>query len=233
MDLRIVLILGLLTTPAPSPSPAADPCAAGGRTSLLAAMDRPTIGFSACAVRQGESVVEAGYQNASGAAPGAQYPQALLRVGFAPNWEADVAPAGHGTAQTAYGAKWEASHGAQDALAFDLLSAPGSATINLDYSRTLSAVLGTGVTVGVQRGASVTALLPSAVLTAQFNARSQAYAEAFAQMPSGAHAGSLFGVDAGVQYLIAPSVELDLELGRTATGRAKSAYIGTGFGVRF
>jgi hypothetical protein len=81
--------------PAPTPSPAAtsDPCSGDGR--LLATANRPTIGYSTCAVKRDTVVFELGYQNevdgtsANGSVQ-SQWPQAFTRVGVAPRFEVDV-----------------------------------------------------------------------------------------------------------------------------------------------
>ena len=82
-------------SPAPSPSPIADPNPCGGPSGLLAVLDRPTIGFSACAVAPGTTLFELGYQNEVGGSGGnafvqTQYPQNFLRVGVAPRVELDL-----------------------------------------------------------------------------------------------------------------------------------------------
>lgn len=201
---------------------------------MLSVLNRPTIGFSACAVRPGEGIVEAGYQNQSGNPPGATYPQAFVRYGVAPGFEADVAPPSRGGApETGFGLKWEAAHDAQSVLGFDLLYTAPAATLNLDYSRSISTIFGAGTTLGFVHTSGYSALLPSAVVTDQFNARSQLYAEAFGQTRTRPDGGALFGLDGGFQYLFTPQIELDLELGRTATDRSRAHYVGAGFGVRF
>ncbi|GAC1653336.1 MAG: hypothetical protein NVS9B12_03300 [Vulcanimicrobiaceae bacterium] len=80
-------------TPAPSPSPPADPC--GGDARLLATLNRPTIGYSACAVAPGTVVLEEGYQNqqqgsGSKASTLVQYPQSFTRIGIKPRFEVDI-----------------------------------------------------------------------------------------------------------------------------------------------
>ncbi len=80
--------------PSPSPSPQpSDPCAGPGR--LLATANRPTIGFSACAVKAGTAVFELGYQNqvtgtVSAGSIQSQVPQNFLRLGIVPRFELDV-----------------------------------------------------------------------------------------------------------------------------------------------
>lgn len=81
-------------TPPASPSPAAaDPCGGPGR--LLATADRPTVGFSSCAVAPDTAVFELGYQNqvtgtASAGSIESQAPQNFLRLGVATRFELDV-----------------------------------------------------------------------------------------------------------------------------------------------
>lgn len=234
MDLRIILILATAIAPSPSPGPTADPCSVNGHTALLGVLNRPTIGFSACAVRRGEGVAEGGYQNQWGSPPLASYPQGFIRYGVARNFEADLAPPSRGgAAHTGFGMKWEAAHDARSALGFDLLYTAPAATLNVDYGRALSSVFGFGTTIGVQRTTGYSALLPSAVVTNQFNSRTQLYAEAFGVTRTSVAGGGLFGVDYGVQYLVTPALELDLELGQTTNAGAHANYIGAGTGVRF
>jgi hypothetical protein len=80
--------------PAPSPTPELpDPCGGPGR--LLATANRPTVGFSTCAVKAGTALFELGYQNQTNGTSGAgtiqsQLPQNFLRIGVVPRFELDV-----------------------------------------------------------------------------------------------------------------------------------------------
>ena len=79
--------------PLPAPTAPPDPCAGPDR--LLATLDRPTVGYSACAVRPGAALFEIGYQNeligsARSRQVQTQYPQNFLRIGIAPRFELDV-----------------------------------------------------------------------------------------------------------------------------------------------
>ncbi|MFN2527446.1 MAG: hypothetical protein ABR584_01855 [Candidatus Baltobacteraceae bacterium] len=87
----------LSASPSPAPSPAAsaapDPC--GGDARLLATLNRPTVGYSACAVAPGTLVVEEGYQNTqqgSGTTASTliQYPQSFIRYGLKQGFEIDL-----------------------------------------------------------------------------------------------------------------------------------------------
>ena len=86
------LAAGGSPTPSPQPSPP-DPCAGPGR--LLATANRPTVGYSACAVAPHTVVIELGYQNqtngtASSGSTRSQVPQTFVRVGVLPRFEVDV-----------------------------------------------------------------------------------------------------------------------------------------------
>ena len=267
MNLGMVLILAVAASPAPAASPAAspapDPCASAGGTALLSALNRPTIGFSPCAVKPGESVFELGYANQAGDAAQATYPQGNLRFGVVPDLEVDVlgpnyevtrGPAAQrGFLDSGIGAKWEAAHDAQSAIGIDFLytmpsgaaaftlGAP-TATLNFDYSRSLSQHIGFGTTIGLQSAYAASlsgdvhrfaAVVPSAVITDQFNPRAQLYAEAYGQTKIRPDGGALFGLDGGLQYLLTPALEVDVEAGRTITDLARAHYVGAGIGVRF
>lgn len=244
MNLGAVLILtAIATAPAsPSPPPPADPCG-GAHTALLSALNRPTIGFSPCAVKPRDAVFEAGYANQAGGQPLALYPQGFLRYGVAPNLEIDaLVPSGK--FDSGFGFKYELAHDAVSALGVDFLYAvptgdagftaglPGQ-TLNLDYSRAIGSRFGFGATAGIAHTGGLTTVLPSVVFSNQFNSRTQLYAEAYGSTKLRLDGGSLFGLDGGVQYLLSPQFEIDAEAGRTQTDLAASHYLGFGFGVRF
>ena len=71
-----------------------DPC--GGRSALLAFLDRPTVSDSACVVQYGQAVLEAGYEHAdlTGAGGGTadNFPEAELRLGLPGNNEFVLLP---------------------------------------------------------------------------------------------------------------------------------------------
>lgn len=245
----MILILAAVATPSPSPTP--DSCG-GAHSALLATLNRPSIGFSACSVKPGDTVAELGYANAAGnTGRVAMYPQGLLRFGAAPNLEID-AIAGGGFDSGA-GAKYEFWHDGGRALAADLLytvptgtasRTAGSATqtLNLDYSFPFSSRFGFATTLGAQSGYAAAlngsggrffSLVPSALVTDQWNPRAQAYIEAYGQTRTRPDGGALFGMDVAVQYLLAPELEIDVETGRTVTDVSRAHYLGFGFGARF
>jgi hypothetical protein len=207
-------------------------------------------------VKAGERVLEAGYANQPGGdgAITVTFPQSDLRFGVGPNLEIgllgpsyEVQTASGGTARgfqdPGIDAKYEWWHDASGAFATDLIltyptgvatftGGTPAQTLNLNFGTAISDKFGFGTTIGVQR-AAFSALLPSVVVTNQFEDRAQFYAEAFASMPIRGGGTSLFGLDGGIQFLLAPSLEIDAELGQTVTGAARAHYAGFGFGLRF
>ena len=261
----LTLVIVAATAASPSPSPAPDPCG-GATTNLLAALNRPTIGFSACAVKPRQSVWEIGYNNVaqSDGSHVAIYPQGFIRFGVARRLEFDIVGPLYavqqfqGTVQrgfldTGIGAKYEFFQDESSVAAADLLySMPTGAanftagapiaTLNLDYGRALSPVSGFATTIGIQssysqdlngRSARFTSLVPSIAFTTQTNPRTQFYAEAFGQTRIRPDGGTLFGINGGIQYMLLPCLEIDAELGQTATDLAHAHYLGFGLGLRF
>lgn len=267
LNLGIFLILAVVAgTPAPSSSPApsppaqaADPCAG-----LLAVLNRPSIGYSPCAVKPGHSVSELGYSNSSTDGSGTvTVPNAFVRLGLSPKLELDAIAPGYarqrtgpgetsGLLDSGFGAKYEWWHDGSRAFATDFLyTVPsGSAaftagrpteTLNFDYTMPMSSLFSLSATLGVQstyapalsgNSARFVGFLPSLLITDQWNPRAQAYIEAYGQTRTRPDGGGLFGVDAAIQYLATPALEVDLEGGRTATDARREHYVGFGFGVR-
>lgn len=92
LSVAALLLCTLGATPEPSPTPS-DSCGGPGR--LLATANRPTVGFSACAVKKDTAVFELGYQNQVNGTPRdgsveSQVLQNFLRVGVASRFELDV-----------------------------------------------------------------------------------------------------------------------------------------------
>ncbi len=139
-------VRALAQAPAPSPSPSAspaDPC--GGHGRLLATANRPTVGYSTCAVQAQTAVFELGYQNqvtgtAAAGSVQSQVPQNFLRLGIVPHVEFDViGPNYVGTRSYADGTPGAVTHGVTDSglglkfqlptygrltIAFDALDTP-------------------------------------------------------------------------------------------------------------
>ncbi len=150
---------GAQTEPTPTPSPqSSDPCGGPGR--LLATANRPTIGFSACAVKKGTAVFELGYQNevdgtSSRGSIQNQVPQNFLRFGVASRFEFDVigpnyeglrtyAPGKpdtviHGVTDSGLGFKYELPPGDRWTIAFDgLYTGPNGSRLLTAGSATLT-----------------------------------------------------------------------------------------------
>jgi hypothetical protein len=264
-NIGTILILAmsmLASSPAPAPTSTPDPCGTSGMP-LLATLNRPTIGYSACAVKRGRSLTEIGYANQFGTTPSTTFPQGFERFGIAPNVELDViGPAFEdqtvngrrqlGSFDDGLGAKFELWHDAAGAAAVDLLAtvptgtqgfgtgAP-TQTINLDAGRSITSRFGVAGTLGIQSTAApendaglrrFLTLLPSIAFTEQTGDRAQIYAEAYGTTrlhPD--RNGGLFGIDYGVQYLLAPRWEIDVESGTTRTASTRERYVGFGFGI--
>lgn len=185
MNLRLILIFAIsvlamagkaeadpAAVPLPAPAVAQSDSCGGLHTDLLAALNRPTIGFSTCAVKPRDVVAEFGYTNerfGSGDAD-AVYPQSFVRYGVTPGWEVDVfAPlyadamsAGahrFGALDSGVGFKYQLPTAGKTQLAVDGLYAFANgartfsagrptATINLDAGRSLTGTLSVGATLG-------------------------------------------------------------------------------------
>jgi len=234
---------GAEPSPSPAPTPDTDPCGSP-RTDLLATIDRPTVGFSACAVKPGDVIAEFGYANQSSSATGNAdvYPQGFVRFGIAANIEFDViAPAGH--LDSGLGLKYELHHNAAAEEAIDFLyTAPngalgysaGTATeaLNFDAGTSLGGTWSGGLTVGYQMG-SVSSVLPSAVVAKQFSPSTQVYVEAFGATRIRQDGGWRVAYDAGVQRLLNDRLEIDVEAGHAVTDQDRSQFVGFGMGLRF
>lgn len=158
-------------SPSPAPSPGAsaapDPC--GGDARLLATLNRPTVGYSACAVAPGTLVLEEGYQNTqqgSGAAGSTliQYPQSFIRYGVKQGFEIDlVGPYFNKLARTSgysdggVGFKYEFTPRGRFTIGIDGLytganGSPGftsggpTQTLNLDVAYSITPTFGVGTT---------------------------------------------------------------------------------------
>jgi hypothetical protein len=90
MKIGALLLPLCLMGVAPTPAPTTDPCAG-----LLAELNRPTVGYSPCAVERGTTVLELGYQHETIGTPAQatsqmQLGQGFLRFGVARRFELDV-----------------------------------------------------------------------------------------------------------------------------------------------
>jgi|HubBroStandDraft_5_1064220.scaffolds.fasta_scaffold43620_3 hypothetical protein len=148
-------------SPAPqssgSPEPS-DPCGGPGR--LLATANRPTVGYSACAVKEHTAVFELGYQNqvtgtASSGSIRSQVPQNFLRLGIVPDFEIDVIGPNYeatrkyttgrpdtvtyGVTDSGLGFKYELPQAGKGTIAFDgLYTGPNGSTFLTAGNATLT-----------------------------------------------------------------------------------------------
>jgi len=139
---------------------------------LLATLNRPTVGYSPCAVPKGAIVLEEGYQNTFAGGPAAQtlsaYPQGFERVGIAQRLELDlIGPSvnrlrgggsmSSGSSDLGLGFKYELPQKGRFTYALDGLytAATGTGgfsnggptqTLNLDLAYAASPALGFGTT---------------------------------------------------------------------------------------
>jgi hypothetical protein len=259
-SILMAAMLAAAATPSPSPAPSSTPAAqspCSGPAALLATINRPTVGFSTCAVVPGTAVLEEGYQvQQSGNQSLVQYPQGFERFGVRPHLEVDAfgpmfnrltgdGKTTHGFSDAGIGAKYQLPARGAVAAAFDALytapngSAPfttGSSTetIDLDLAAPISATMGAATTLSYSRNARFASFVPAVVLTKQIAASSQLYAEYVAVSNIGNGLGGRAFLDYGFQQLIGPNVEIDVERGSTFTGDSQKSfqYFGAGFGLR-
>jgi hypothetical protein len=107
-------------TASPTPSAPSDPC-----VTILAIVNRPTIGTGVCPVQPGHVMIENGYTNTVSSGPNgaatASYPQTLIRAGtVVPHLEISVTPPSEfraggatGYSDITVGAKYELGYGAR------------------------------------------------------------------------------------------------------------------------
>jgi hypothetical protein len=193
------------------------------------------------------------------------YPQAVLRAGLpgrnefvliVPNYttQSSADPEINGWSAATIGIKHSLGYssawqGAVEAL-FTLPSgsrAFGSrglgAAFNGIAAYSLTEQIGLSLQLGVSsqtdpsasRGERFTSFISNIVATWQPTTRLQFYGEIFGQSSTGPGKGAGYNADSGVQYLLAPSWEIDLEGGIRLTGDlgGYTHYFGAGMGFRF
>ncbi len=246
--------------PSPTPSPASsNPCR--GPSALLAMLNRPTIGYSTCAVRDGRSVLEEGYQNTALGDGRAlvQFPQGFERFGVGGGWEIDAfgpaynAIAGDARAQglSDWGGGFKYQLPMRDALqlAVDGLYTPpngtaafsaggASAIVNLDAAYPISPVFGIGTTLAIERTAAREpgglmryTVFQPSIVLTAATPASQLYFEYVASSNVGPGLGGRAFVDYGIQQLIGARVELDAEVGSTFTANRALRFHYLGVGI--
>ena len=254
LALAATLAATLGAATAPKPTSLCD----GG---LLAILNRPTIGFSTCAIARHHFVGEFGVQNTVDAAgSNVSVGQGFLRYGLGHGFEADIngpnlvtgstLPAA-GLQDLGVGLKWQFLERPTLGGAFDLLQnfptasagvtlgAP-STTFNLDLATALGARAGLGLTIAAidtsgfsksGRRERYLALQPSMALTDLLTPRLQAYLEGVALSQTAPGAPGAFTIDGGFQYEATPTLELDIEAAQATSAGVPSHYLGMGFGI--
>ena len=253
-----------VAAPTATASPAAangvaDPC--GGSARLLATLNRPTVGYSACAVPKGAIVLEDGYQNQAqgGTSPSVTttYPQGFQRVGIADRLELDlIGPAYNrqrsgasvttGYSDLGLGFKYELPQAGRFTYAVDGLfqASTGSggfgaggptSAIDVDVAYAASPAIGFGTTLAGYAtggaGARYGYFLPSVVVTAQIPNSYQFYAELVGQTKLAPDRGGRIFTDFGVQKLLGPFLEVDGEYGISFTPVDGSRFRYVGVGL--
>ena len=113
----------------------------------------------------------------------------------------------------------------------------GIASYSLTPNAGLSGMLGVSSLTGPAadgRTRRYTTLNPDLVAAYQFNDAFQVYAEVYGTTHAAPGAGGAYVADGGLQYLITPHLEIDVEYGTRLSGQPGfSHYVGAGFGVEF
>ncbi len=222
-----------------------NPC--GGASGLLAELDRPTVGDSACVAAPGRAIVELGYAHLNTNVGTRQtLPQTETRFGLPRRNEFVLLPPDaiyatneHGT-ETDYsaaviGLKHEWGYSRRWIYTGEVLfTAPGTYNANgavdgwgsavngiMGYNLTTNVAL--GLMLGVtslydQQGRRYTSVNPDFTATWLIDPRWQLYGEIYGQTHTAAGQGSGWDSDGGVQYLVTRHVEVDAEIGQRLSG---------------
>lgn len=243
----ILLFLPILAQARLQPATAllADPCA--GPSGLLAGLDRPTVGDSACVAKPGHAIVELGYADGHGGQGLTENgPQAELRFGLPHRNEfvllppnATYANNGHiGTTSysaTTMGLKHEWGYTSRWIYASEVLfttpSTEPAAAGSSGWGEAVNGIIGYSVTpriaISLMLGATAlydqnnrryTSINPDFVATWLLTPRWQLYGEIYGQSHTSYGVGSGWDSDGGVQYLVTRHVEVDAEVGQRLTG---------------
>ena len=224
------------------------PPVCGGNSALLAWVDRPTIGDSACTVPNQKVLLEIGYQYQAlkTAGNGFQLPQTELRIGLPSQTEFVLLPMNYihqsqnpraGVAAAVVGLKHEVAYASNWlATAEAIMTLPSGsraygsqsagAAVNGIIAYSLNPVWSVSVMAGVSSqtlpvavgGARYNSFNPDVVITAQLSPKVQALVEVYGQSRTAPHAGAGFNADAGVLYLITQNTDIDFELGQRISG---------------
>ncbi len=223
-----------------------NPC--GGPTALLAIVDRPSVGDSACVVPYGNLLTEFGYQYQELLENGQQenFPQATIRLGLPannelvflpPNYMHQSMPSQNGYSASVLGIKHEIGYtqhwvGTIEAL-FTLPSgsdAFGSAglgeafngIINYSFNSNFDVTFmfgGSSQTVSSSDdGQRYTTYNPDLVFSWSPKPRMNFYGEVYGQSKVAPGQGSGFNFDGGIIYLLYKNITVDVEVGQNLSG---------------
>lgn len=245
MDLKkIFFVLYLSSTAAYATD--VDPCT--GPNELLALVDRPTIGFSACTVPYKKAVLETGYQYQQLIQKGYQQnlPEAEFRLGLPSNTELTILLPNYihqtvsphsGFSGASAGLKHE--FGFTDSTVYTgqfLIALPSGsnsfgshgtgAQINAIVSHNLSEHVGVTGMLGVSSltqssgdgGGRYSSINPDLVLSYGVN-ELVLYLEFFGESKTAPDQHSGFMMDTGIVYLLRKNLEVDIEVGQRLSGK--------------
>jgi hypothetical protein len=222
------------------------PC--GIPATLLALVNRPTIGDSACAVPEHKFLVEAGalYSSLNPQGYGYNLPQAVFRAGLPesnelviliPNYFNQTVTPYSGMSASVVGIKHEVGHtsrmvGSAEALftlpvgSYAFGSNGLGVAVNGIVNYNITDILGVTFMFGVSTqtlptgdgGGRFTSFNPDLVLSYAPIESTSLYVEVYGQSKVAPSAGSGFNGDAGILYLVRNNVSVDVEFGQRLTG---------------
>lgn len=222
-----------------------DPCA--GPSGLLAELDRPTVGDSACVVRSGRAIIEMGYAHAdTRQGTSANGPQSELRFGLTHHNEFVLLPP-NATYQNANGIKNSSYSATVFGLKHEwgytrrwlysgeiLLTAPTSGTLsqpsdgwgeaaNVIVGYNITPTVAAGFMFGISTlyspsGQRYVSANPDFTATWLLDPRWQLYGEIYGQSHTGYGIGGGWDADGGLQYLVHRHIEIDIEAGQRLSG---------------
>lgn len=235
-----------------------DPCS--GDSALLALIDRPSVQDSSCVLNINQVILEVGaqYNSLTSGHGNLNYPELELRLGLPekneiflllPNYYQQD---GSGFGATSAGIKHEFFYTEKIILSaegiFTLPSGGGAfgsagfgSEVNGIVSYILSPTISTTLMLGFSTetvpsnagGGRYNSFNPDLVVTWQPKNDLQFYGEVYGQSKISSHQGSGFNLDGGIQYLIQPFWEIDIEAGKRISGNLGgfNYYVGAGTGL--
>lgn len=226
----------------------ADPTGDDSCSSLLALINRPTVGDSVCVVKSGQIMIEGGYlyfDSYPNQGHGQNYPELQLRFGLPASTEFTLLPPNYidlnggpsGTTATVMGVKHQFQNTGHflysaegiftlptgsDEYGSDGLGAAANVILNYSFNSafSISGMFGviTETTSTNSGGERYYSFNPDLVFAWQFTKSFQWYSEFYGRTKTSPDQGSGFNMDTGFQYLPTPNIELDIEYGQRLSG---------------